>query len=84
MLTLFVIKCCLCFSCIICLIFFSLLEINYLLIGTTRTAKLNEVDGVDYTFLTEEEFEELEKSGALLESGVFDGLFINFNASLFC
>jgi len=31
-----------------------------------------EVDGVDYKFLTVEEFLELERSGALLESGIYD------------
>lgn len=29
---------------------------------------------MDYTFLTVEQFQELEKAGALLESGLFEGL----------
>uniref|UniRef100_H2ZDG2 Uncharacterized protein n=1 Tax=Ciona savignyi TaxID=51511 RepID=H2ZDG2_CIOSA len=40
---------------------------------TTRALREGEQDGVDYTFLTEEQFEELDKSGALLESGIYEG-----------
>ena len=40
---------------------------------TTRTPRPEERHGVDYTFLSKEEFIALEKSGELLESGVFDG-----------
>ncbi|XP_078487126.1 membrane-associated guanylate kinase, WW and PDZ domain-containing protein 3 isoform X2 [Ciona intestinalis] len=40
---------------------------------TTRSLREGEQDGVDYTFLSEEQFHELEKSGALLESGVYEG-----------
>ena len=40
---------------------------------TTRTPRPEERQGVDYTFLSKEEFIALEKSGELLESGVFDG-----------
>ncbi|KAH9490587.1 Membrane-associated guanylate kinase, WW and PDZ domain-containing protein 2 [Bulinus truncatus] len=40
---------------------------------TTRPARPGEVNGVDYTFLNIEEFQELEKAGELLESGIFDG-----------
>ena len=42
-------------------------------IGTTRKPKGNEIPGEDYVFLTLEEFEELERSGALLESGIYGG-----------
>ena len=28
---------------------------------------------MDYTFLSQKEFDELEKSGNLIESGIFDG-----------
>ena len=38
-----------------------------------RTARPEERNGVDYTFLSKEEFLALEKSGDLLESGVYDG-----------
>ncbi|XP_060571370.1 membrane-associated guanylate kinase, WW and PDZ domain-containing protein 1-like [Ruditapes philippinarum] len=40
---------------------------------TTREPRPGEVNGVDYTFLSEKDFQELEKSGSLLESGIFDG-----------
>lgn len=41
--------------------------------GTTRHPREGEVDGVDYTFLAVEQFQELEKSGVLLESGIYEG-----------
>ena len=40
---------------------------------TTREPRPEEKQGVDYTFLSKEEFITLEKRGELLESGVFDG-----------
>ncbi|PKK29120.1 membrane associated guanylate kinase, WW and PDZ domain containing 2 [Columba livia] len=43
-----------------------------LLLGTTRPHKEGEVPGVDYIFITVEDFMELEKSGALLESGTYE------------
>lgn len=42
-------------------------------LGTTRPHKEGEVPGVDYIFITVEDFMELEKSGALLESGTYEG-----------
>ncbi|XP_074473235.1 membrane-associated guanylate kinase, WW and PDZ domain-containing protein 1b isoform X10 [Sebastes fasciatus] len=39
---------------------------------TTRAPREGEVPGVDYTFLSNQEFEELEKSGTLLEVGTYD------------
>ncbi|KAL0962947.1 hypothetical protein UPYG_G00347480 [Umbra pygmaea] len=39
---------------------------------TTRQPKEGEVPGVDYDFVTVERFMELEKSGALLESGTYE------------
>uniref|UniRef100_A0A8U8C9C4 Membrane-associated guanylate kinase, WW and PDZ domain-containing protein 2 n=1 Tax=Geospiza parvula TaxID=87175 RepID=A0A8U8C9C4_GEOPR len=39
---------------------------------TTRPHKEGEVPGVDYIFITVEDFMELEKSGALLESGTYE------------
>lgn len=42
-------------------------------VGTTRPAREGEVNGVDYTFVTLEEFKAMEKSGNLLESGAFGG-----------
>lgn len=41
--------------------------------GTTRQPKEGEVPGVDYNFVTVDRFMELEKSGALLESGTYEG-----------
>ena len=40
---------------------------------TTRVPRSEERHGTDYTFLSKEEFMALEKSGELLESGVYDG-----------
>ncbi|XP_042198034.1 membrane-associated guanylate kinase, WW and PDZ domain-containing protein 3a isoform X3 [Callorhinchus milii] len=40
---------------------------------TTRAPRDGEVPGVDYNFISLEEFKVLEDSGALLESGTFDG-----------
>ncbi|TRZ23859.1 hypothetical protein HGM15179_003250 [Zosterops borbonicus] len=40
--------------------------------STTRPHKEGEVPGVDYIFITVEDFMELEKSGALLESGTYE------------
>uniref|UniRef100_A0A1B6DAZ4 Membrane-associated guanylate kinase, WW and PDZ domain-containing protein 1 n=2 Tax=Clastoptera arizonana TaxID=38151 RepID=A0A1B6DAZ4_9HEMI len=40
---------------------------------TTREPRDNEVNGVDYTFLTIEEFIQLEENGCLLESGIYEG-----------
>ena len=42
--------------------------------GTTRPPREGEVNGVDYKFLSVDEFLALEKSGHLLESGLFDGM----------
>nr|UDP83073.1 MAGI1 [Scophthalmus maximus] len=41
--------------------------------GTTRAPREGEVSGVDYNFLSVEDFLELEKSGTLLEIGTYDG-----------
>lgn len=40
---------------------------------TTRTPRDGEVNGIDYTFLSTEEFMALERSGNLLESGIYEG-----------
>ena len=42
---------------------------------TTRTPRPEERNGVDYTFLSKDEFAALEKSGKLLESGIYYGKF---------
>ncbi len=41
--------------------------------GTTRQPRDGEIPGVDYNFVSVEEFFSLEESGALLESGKFKG-----------
>lgn len=43
------------------------------IIGTTRAPRDGEISGVDYNFVSIEEFFSLEESGALLESGKFKG-----------
>ena len=50
---------------------------------TTREPRPEEKQGVDYTFLSKEEFIALEKRGELLESGVFDGKLPHFLTSKF-
>lgn len=40
---------------------------------TTRTPRPGEINGVDYTFLSVEQFMQLERDGSLLESGVYAG-----------
>ena len=45
--------------------------------GTTRQPKEGEVRGVDYNFVSVERFMELEQSGALLESGTYEGKKLN-------
>lgn len=41
--------------------------------GTTRPPREGEVNGVDYTFVSLEQFKALDRNGDLLESGEFDG-----------
>ncbi|KAI4802943.1 hypothetical protein KUCAC02_006510, partial [Chaenocephalus aceratus] len=45
---------------------------------TTRQPKEGEVPGVDYNFVTVDRFVELEKSGALLESGTYEGKYTHW------
>lgn len=47
--------------------------IVFLLAGTTRAPRDGEVPGVDYNFLSVEDFLELEESGTLLEIGTYEG-----------
>lgn len=58
--------------------FFSFLPISPILLslsfsGTTRPPRPGEINGQDYTFLSTKDFRALEKSGNLLESGVYKG-----------
>ncbi len=48
-------------------------DIMFPLLGTTRQPRDGEISGVDYNFVSIEEFFSLEESGALLESGKFKG-----------
>src|SRR5690606_34531753 len=40
---------------------------------TTRPPRPGEVDEVDYKFLSEEAFDQMERAGLLLESGIYQG-----------
>lgn len=42
-------------------------------LGTTRPPRDGEIPGVDYNFLSVEDFLELEESGTLLEVGTYEG-----------
>ena len=55
---------------ICCKVFSSTLSKYFL--GTTRRPRDGEIPGVDYEFLTVNEYLELEKSGRLLESGFYE------------
>lgn len=48
--------------------------LSFFFIGTTRAPRDGEVPGVDYNFISVEQFKALEESGALLESGTYDGM----------
>jgi guanylate kinase len=40
---------------------------------TTRSPRLNEIDGIDYHFITEEEFHKLESQGFFAELATYNG-----------
>ena len=42
-------------------------------IGTTRSPRNGEIPGIDYVFLSLDDFAKLERSGSLLESGIYEG-----------
>lgn len=44
-----------------------------ILTGTTRQPREGERDGVDYNFISVEEFKKMDKNGQLLESGTYEG-----------
>lgn len=57
--------------------YFKIVLHNYIFLfslGTTRAPRDGEVPGVDYNFISVEQFKALEESGALLESGTYDGM----------
>src|SRR5487761_372165 len=55
----------------------SLLEhdpnLRYSVSCTTRSPRPNEVDGVDYSFVTREQFQQLIERGAFLEHATYNG-----------
>lgn len=55
-----------------------------MVLGTTRLPRDGEVNGVDYTFVSVQEFHDLERSGNLLESGEFDGELSQFPDNSSC
>lgn len=57
----------------ICSLIALMFDIVSFITGTTRQPRDGEVSGVDYNFVSIEEFFSLEESGALLESGKFQG-----------
>ncbi|OUC39868.1 PDZ/DHR/GLGF domain protein, partial [Trichinella nativa] len=69
-------------------LFFSFFLLISHLSGTTRKPKPGEIDGVDYRFVTKEQFLALERNGDLLESGGFEGkwlsvFFVFFSCNLY-
>ena len=48
-------------------------EVKYSVSFTTRKARVNEIDGVYYNFISEEKFQEMKKSGDFLESAIVHG-----------
>lgn len=58
--------------------------VSFLFSGTTRAPRDGEVPGVDYNFIPVEQFKALEESGALLESGTYDGMLKNDIANFAC
>lgn len=54
------------------------------LLGTTRAPREGEVPGVDYNFLSVEDFFKLENSGTLLEIGTYEGKLDNLLEMFWC
>lgn len=54
---------------------------SFSFLGTTRAPRDGEVPGVDYNFISVEQFKALEESGALLESGTYDGMSPNIDSN---
>ena len=48
-------------------------NINKTVSVTTRTKRSNETDGVDYYFVTKEQFYEYQMNGSLVEYELYDG-----------
>ncbi len=62
--------------CVLCVV----RNISFLCLfsGTTRPPRSGELNGVDYRFVSVEEFAELDRAGELLESGIFEGLNLKY------
>ncbi len=56
-------------------------EIKYSISFTTRKARKNEIDGVDYNFISEEKFLEMRNSGEFLESAIVHGFWYGTSKS---
>ena len=50
-------------------------NLRYSVSYTTRQPRPNEIDGVDYSFVTREQFQELIEKGAFLEHATYNGNF---------
>lgn len=55
-------------------------SINY----TTRNKRKNEVDGIDYHFITKEEFEKLWKEDKIIERSMFNNNFYGIGIEEIC
>jgi len=56
--------------------FFESVSFAIIFPGTTRLPRDGEVPGVDYNFISIGDFRILEESGLLLESGTYDGMYL--------
>lgn len=56
-------------------------EIKYSVSYTTRKARINEIDGVHYNFISEEKFLEMRNSGDFLESAIVHGFWYGTSKS---
>ncbi len=56
-------------------------EIKYSVSFTTRKARINEIDGVHYNFISEEKFLEMRNSGDFLESAIVHGFWYGTSKS---
>ena len=49
------------------------MKVKYVFKGTTRSRREGERDGIDYNFISVEQFMKMDKNGELLESGSYEG-----------
>ena len=57
----------------VCYCFSGFHELCFYILGTTREPREGEVDGVNYTFMSVDKFEDMVKNGEFLEHGCYDG-----------